>query len=153
MREAEFVPEARFVADVDAAAAVLAAPGFDPTRTVVVEGDAAAPADADDEADARVVEIERDAGGVRVRLEPGRSGWLVANWNSLPGFEATVDGRPAHIRRANIAFMAVMLPAGAREATLRYRPPGLALGAWISVAGAASLVAAARLLGRRAAAT
>lgn len=40
---------------------------------------------------------------------------LVVSENYYPGWQATVDGRPAKAERANLSLMAVALPAGARK--------------------------------------
>ena len=76
--------------------------------------------------------------------EPGRvvadvnatgSGYLVvADSIARPGWEATVDGRPADIVNANHAFGAVPVGAGSHRVALRYRAPGLRTGAYISSA-------------------
>lgn len=60
-----------------------------------------------------------------------------------PGWEATVDGRPARILAANYAFRAVEVPAGHSTVTLRYVPPGFRSGAALS---ALSLAVCAALL-------
>ncbi len=69
----------------------------------------------------------------------------------FPGWSATVDGRPAVIRRANGLFRAVAVPRGRHRVVFTYRPWGLVAGAWISAAGVAILVAlaAGRAAGRR----
>jgi uncharacterized membrane protein YfhO len=72
-------------------------------------------------------------------------GLLVERENFARGWRASVDGRPARVWRANGKHRAVVVPAGAREVTLRYEAPGLQAGAWLSVL---SLVAMAWLLVR-----
>jgi len=54
-----------------------------------------------------------------------------------PGWRATVDGQAAEIVRANYAFRAVALEAGAHQVVLRYRPRSLIAGTIVS--GAALL--------------
>lgn len=72
---------------------------------------------------------------------------LSANtWDA--GWRAEVNGRPAEILRADYAYQAILLPAGASRFTLAYTHPKSALG--LSVTAAALAVwAAVGLLGRR----
>jgi hypothetical protein len=65
-----------------------------------------------------------------------------------PGWTATVDGQPAPVLRANLFDRAVPVAAGAHTITLRYRMPGAAAGATLSLL-AAILFAAALVLSRR----
>jgi len=139
LEEATFVPAARFVGSIEDAAAAISAPGFDPRRVVVIEGEddgaSSAPAAA---ADPVVTKIETRSTGARIALRPGRAGFLFLGWNWLPGFSATADDRPATIRPADVAFMAVRVPEGARTVVLSYEPPGLATSRAIAAAAAAA---------------
>ncbi|MBT3295333.1 MAG: YfhO family protein [Verrucomicrobia bacterium] len=63
-------------------------------------------------------------------------------WHS--GWQATVDDDPAPVHKVNHHQMAVELPAGDHEVTLRFRPRCITVGCWIS---AASLVAALAMCG------
>ncbi len=56
-----------------------------------------------------------------------------------PGWEATVDGRAAPLRRANVAFSAVPVPAGTSEVVLRYAPRSVRYG--VAVSGVSLVVA------------
>lgn len=71
-------------------------------------------------------------------------GWLVWSQIDYPGWEAYVNGRKTDIRRANHAFQALALPAGAWTADILYRPTplfgALALAAlWAAVLTALGL--------------
>lgn len=55
------------------------------------------------------------------------------------GWTATVDGKPAEIKRANTAFMALELEPGHHEIELRYLTPGLREGMILSGIGLAAL--------------
>jgi len=60
----------------------------------------------------------------------------------MPGWRATIDGRPLPVLRANMAMPAIEIPPGAEgEVNLVYRPRSLALGS--ALAGLALLVMAA----------
>ena len=59
------------------------------------------------------------------------------------GWTAFVDGRAVDLKRANTAFMALELDAGAHEVELRYMTPGLLEGFALSGVGLAALAALA----------
>jgi hypothetical protein len=88
------------------------------------------------------------AGGNCLSVPAGRSSartscaaatTLVRRETDLPGWSATVDGRPVTIRAADGLFQAIRFPAGSHEVRFSYAPPyivwglvGLALGcAWL----------------------
>lgn len=54
-----------------------------------------------------------------------------------PGWRASIDGQPAELYRANVAFRAVYLPAGAHTIEMTYWPREFYLGAALSLAGLA----------------
>ena len=64
-----------------------------------------------------------------------------------PGWRATVDGRAAEIERANYAFRAIALEAGAHEVALSYRPRSLIAGTIVSGAALLAVLATLVVLG------
>jgi uncharacterized membrane protein YfhO len=56
----------------------------------------------------------------------------------FPGWQATVDGQPAAIVRADFALRGVSVPAGRHQVVFEYTPASFRLGAAIS--GGALLV-------------
>lgn len=69
-----------------------------------------------------------------VRAQMQQDGWVVisnTNWN---GWRAYVDGRPAPIDRANVAFQGVHLTAGQHEVRLVYLPRSFVVGRSITIA-------------------
>jgi hypothetical protein len=114
---------------------------FDPSRHVLLEEPsrelmhAAASGLEDSEASVRIV----DYGAERVVLRThGRhAGVVVLTDAYFPGWEATLDGAPVPILRANLAFRGVVAPAGSHTIEMRYRPASFRWGSWI--AGAAAL--------------
>jgi hypothetical protein len=67
-------------------------------------------------------------------------GYLVLMDPWFPGWSCTVDGRPAKLYRANYAFRAVAVPAGAHEVVFTFAPASYALGRLIS-GGSLALIA------------
>ena len=69
---------------------------------------------------------------VRIEARLNQPGYLVLVDGYDPGWSATVDGKPAEVLRANLAFRAVELPAGSHLVVLSYWPRSLSLGLIIS---------------------
>jgi hypothetical protein len=121
---------------------------FRPDRTVVLDptsyrqrgpGSLSAPRGRTAATDrARVT--SRSAGALSVRATSKRPGWLVVRQTFAPGWQATVDGHPVPVQRADVAFQAVRLPAGTHTVRLLYRPASVSIGLVVSVLSA--LVAA-----------
>jgi hypothetical protein len=125
---------------------VLESPEFDPREAVVVAGGAPVrEPSAAEPFDGRVTRLDLAPDRVRLEAELSRAGYvvLVDSWD--PGWQATVDGRPAPVLRANVAFRAVPVPAGRHAIEQRYRPRSVSRGLLISLAS----LAVALTLGRR----
>jgi hypothetical protein len=75
----------------------------------------------------------------RVELETSSEGpsYLFLADTFDPGWSATVDGKPAPIRPAYVAFRAVYLPAGAHRVAFTYVPAGFRPGLVATAAGLA----------------
>jgi uncharacterized membrane protein YfhO len=71
---------------------------------------------------------------VQIEASLDRSGILVLNDTSYPGWTATVDGRPAAWTNANYLFRGVLLPPGKHAVRFRYRPKSFSTGVSISAA-------------------
>jgi hypothetical protein len=63
-----------------------------------------------------------------------------------PGWDVTVDGRPARALRADVVLRGVVVPAGSHTIAWRYHVPGLRLGAALSVIGLLGIAAWGGLL-------
>lgn len=85
--------------------------------------------------------VRRDSGSrVDVAVDAPGSGWLVLSDTLMQGWEATVNGRPVRIERANGFARAVPVPGGPSTVVFRYRPASVRWGLRIS---SVSLVATA----------
>ena len=107
-------------------------PAFDPAAEVILSGPGAPEAAAAAHgASGRVRIAELRADRVRLEAELDGAGVVVLADAWDPGWRAWVDGRPAPVLTANVAFRAVALGAGRHVVEMRYRPraalAGLAL--------------------------
>lgn len=75
-----------------------------------------------------------------VRVPPHRRARLLARVTDVPGWHATVDGRPVPLSRADEVMMSLAVPAGRHRIKLWYWPDRLTQGIIGAVAGAAALV-------------
>jgi hypothetical protein len=92
---------------------------------------------------------EERPGFVRLRVDRGTAGWLVALQSFYPGWNVTVNRRPATLARANVAFTAVRVGPGANEVVLQYDPLSIKIGlAVTTAAGLLVVLLPALLLGR-----
>lgn len=72
---------------------------------------------------------------VKLRVTAPKGGVLVLLDTFASGWRATVDGRPARIYPANLAFRAVQVPPGCHEVDFLYRPWAVRAGLALSGAG------------------
>ncbi|MBK8977602.1 MAG: hypothetical protein IPM29_16955 [Planctomycetes bacterium] len=97
-------------------------------------------------------ELVRDRGDtviVRADLGPGR-GYLVLADALAPGWTVRVDGEPAPLLAADLAFRAVPLREGRHVVEFRYRPLGQRLGLPLALLGVALMAALGVVVARRA---
>lgn len=67
------------------------------------------------------ITIERETpGDLVLKTNRDTDGWLVVHQTFFPGWQATLDGEPIPIRRANYLFQAVHVPPGMHEIHLTY---------------------------------
>jgi len=76
------------------------------------------------------VHVRCDGAGVVVLLDAWAPGWSV-----------TVDDAPARLERVDAVARGVAVGAGAHDVVFAYAPPGAAVGAWLSLAALAGLIA------------
>jgi hypothetical protein len=77
---------------------------------------------------------------VEVEVVARSPGYLLLTDAWYPGWEATVDGEPVPVRRADLLFRAVRLDAGRHQVVFVFRPASLRIGAVVTMAGFVSLV-------------
>jgi hypothetical protein len=70
---------------------------------------------------------------VRLRADATDRGYLVLDDAYYPGWQVTVDGRPAKIVAANENFRAVAVAPGLHTIDFRYRPGPFRIGAIVSI--------------------
>jgi hypothetical protein len=104
--------------------------GCDFRRTVLLTTDDPLPTAAGPVGAARVVEHRPNR--VVVRVEGGGGGYLVLADTWFPGWVCRVDGREVPVYRADHAFRAVALPAGAAEVVFAFEPRSYRAGWWVS---------------------
>jgi hypothetical protein len=140
MPRAFVVPRAWRAIDDAAAGNRILADAFDPRREVVVEDfdvepALAAGAAASDPTAIGEAKIERDLpSDLEISTHSSTRAWLVLADTWYPGWEATVDGAPTPIARANLSDRAVVIPAGEHRVHFHYAPRPFAIGATISLA-------------------
>jgi len=133
--------ETRRVEGPDAAFRAILAPGFDPRRQLVLESPGPAGTGKGGIAPARI--LEYGPSQVVVESEADRPGFLVLTDTYYPGWEATVDGEPVTLERANYLFRAVPVAAGRHRVSFRYRPASFRWGAGLSLAALLTIALAA----------
>ncbi|MGA2748501.1 MAG: hypothetical protein ABSG59_06975 [Verrucomicrobiota bacterium] len=128
----------------DATLQILAAPSFDPARTVLVSQDTPVdPAPASPSANPGSVEITRyQPKYVQLHADVITPSVLLLNDRWAADWKLWVDGRPAKILRCNYIMRGVFLTPGAHKVEFRFRPPIktlcaslCAFGAGIALAG------------------
>jgi hypothetical protein len=124
----------------EAALAALVDPGLDPRREVVLDpgaGAAGLGGDSDPAAEAggsRIVEEAPNRIVIECDLE--RPAFVVLSDAYDPGWRVHVDGAPAALLRANVAFRAVWVAAGHHRIEQAYRPRSVLLGSVLTLAAA-----------------
>jgi len=60
-----------------------------------------------------------------LQVDSPHPAFLVAAEGFAPGWKASIDGKPAPVYPANLAFLGLPVPAGKRKVTLFYSPTSL----------------------------
>ena len=131
------VPEAVLAINFRAAGHLLGSPEFNPRRTMVLTT-------ASEEVlmwsagwtnqtqQPQVRMLVDEASQLLLAVQSPAPGYLLLNDSWYPGWEATVNGQPASVLRANLMFRAVQIPAGHSQVEFSYQPKSLTAGFWVT---------------------
>jgi hypothetical protein len=119
---------------------------FDPRETALLELDGKTPPDlpqGDFQAppEARIVNYESSR--LAIETVADKRAVLVVSETNYPGWEATIDSRPATIFAANYLLRGVIVPEGRHRVEMRYTAPAARRGAIISALALLALAGAA----------
>lgn len=118
------------VADGRGALENLADPSFDPAREVVLADGRARSTPESFLGTSRILRLAPDR--VTLDVDASAPGFVVLADAFDPGWRATVDGLPARVRRANLAFRAVAVAEGRHVVEMVYRPRSVIQGLTLS---------------------
>lgn len=121
------VAEAVLVADDLAAADRLRAPDFDPLSTVLIHVEASEVAElpAGGGGGGGIGAVERQPGEIAFQTSGEAPGWVLISELAYPGWRAEIDGRPAPLVRADLALLALWVPAGEHAVRVTFTAPML----------------------------
>ncbi|MEP7288161.1 MAG: YfhO family protein [Chloroflexota bacterium] len=111
----------------------IGADGWNPEQTVAIEGDQGdltLPTSTQPGTARLTDETPLD---LSITAESPGGGMLVLADTYYPGWQATLDGSPTTIYRANLAFRGVVVPAGTHMIRMQYQPTSWQVGSVISV--------------------
>lgn len=126
------VPEAKVLSGGEQVQADLLSPDFDPRSTVLLQEETAEAIAGGGRGEASIVVYRAEEVAIRASVSSG-GGWLVLSDAFYPGWQATVDGKPVKIYRADYAFRAVPLPEGTHLVHFIYDPLTYRVGRTISL--------------------
>jgi hypothetical protein len=121
------------IADDRAALSRLLSPGFDPAKSVVIDGTAPGINPTPDLAGGEVSFESYSPKHVVLKTKAASAGVLLLNDRWHENWKTTVDGQPVPLLRANFLMRAVPVPAGEHSVEFVFDTPAKTL--WISLAG------------------
>jgi hypothetical protein len=126
---------------------LLSSDEFDPAQEVVLDRQIPMPQTRYLKATAKILRYENEV--VTIAASADNEAILVLADSHYPGWKAFVDGKEEVIRRANLFFRAVPLPAGDHTVEFRYEPRSFTVGLKISVVTLIALALVTALLAYR----
>lgn len=133
---AYIVGKSRIVPDGEETLKLLSSAAFSPKDEVILSDGMPQPEHADSKPASRrsnaIIDL-LEPEEIRISTQLDGDGFLVLTDQYYPGWEATVDGAPVRIFRANYLFRSVPLTAGKHKVVFRYRPKSFRLGIALSV--------------------
>ena len=119
------VHQARVMSDDESALQAMGEGSFSPAREVILsDGEPLNTPLGEDEVTITSYTPER----IVVEVNVAEDGYLILTDAYYPGWRASVDGTQTAIRRADLLFRAVRLPAGSHHVILSYEPWSLRVG-------------------------
>jgi hypothetical protein len=106
---------------------------LDPRQTVVLEDGPPLLASASSPAAGTAVIVAENPQYLELEASLSADGYLVLLDTFYPGWEATVDGQPTPIYRADYLGRAVFVPAGEHTVRFEYRPWSFWVGVWLAL--------------------
>jgi hypothetical protein len=133
------------------ALATILAPGFDPTRTVVLESAPGGPVTARPVAEGitDIAYVSLGPQAARILVGTRRGGIAVIRNLYDPNWHASIDGRAVPLLRVDYLLQGVRVPPGRHIVELRYDDPWIRPSLWASVLALLAVALAALLLARR----
>jgi hypothetical protein len=128
---ASFSGSWRVVGSPDAARRAVLSPGFDPSTNVILEPDSGMSSVVGPRGTGGAgTAVYRDDGAGRgtVLVDARTPGVVLIRNPYAPGWQATVDGRPARVMPADFVDMAVAVPAGRHVVRMTYSDPAIGRG-------------------------
>jgi hypothetical protein len=139
------VNDAHVAANDDEAIRMMQDTQFDPSQSVVLIGDQGAGGRGQgagngdqgsgirDQANSPAHLVAYEPEHITIDVTAQQDAYLVLTDAYYPGWSATIDGQPAAIERADIAFRVVKVPAGQHRVEMRYEPQSFRVGLLISI--------------------
>lgn len=140
-KRALFVPEA-VSASSEEVLKLVRAPGFDPTRLLLLDDGPPLRDASGGRGTTRIVRDDPDE--VVVEVQADAPGWLILLDSWYPGWRVEVNGFPERLRRADYDFRAVGVRGGLSTVRFYYAPLSFRLGLALAALGVLALAAAWR---------
>jgi hypothetical protein len=111
---------------------IFARSAFDPAKVVFLPPASQSLVAASDQTDAQILDLKFADSTVDFQVQTAEPSIAVVAQAYYHDWQAEVDGRPAPLLRANLAFQAVPVPAGTHRVHLYYQDRAFEIGAAIS---------------------